>query len=93
VRVHLREKRQLTLPAEVSDALGLRPGDSIEIRVEEGRAILEPSRRAALDALRAVQKAVAESGVTEEELLESGRQIRKELFRENYPYLAKKYGI
>ncbi len=92
-RITLREKRQMTLPPEVSEALGLRPGDSIEITVEDGKAILEPSRRAALNALREVQKAIAESGITEEEWMELGRESEIAAFRRDYPEIAKKHGI
>jgi len=93
MRVTLREKRQLTLPTEISEGLGLSPGDSVEITLEDGRAIIEPSRKAALNALRELQKAIAESGVTEEEWMESARQIEVELFRRDYPEIAAKYGI
>ena len=93
MRVTLREKRQLTLPPEISAALDLAPGDSVEITLEDGRAIIEPSRKAALNALRELQKAIAESGVTEEEWMESARQIEVELFRRDYPEIAAKYGI
>ena len=92
-RVTLREKRQITLPPEVSNALGLRPGDSIEITVEDGKAILEPARRAALDALHELQKAIAESGISEAEWMELGRESDKAAFRRDYPELAKKHGI
>jgi bifunctional DNA-binding transcriptional regulator/antitoxin component of YhaV-PrlF toxin-antitoxin module len=32
----IREKRQTTLPADVSEAAGLKPGDQVEWRFEEG---------------------------------------------------------
>jgi bifunctional DNA-binding transcriptional regulator/antitoxin component of YhaV-PrlF toxin-antitoxin module len=32
----IREKRQTTLPADVSEAAGLEPGDQVEWRFEEG---------------------------------------------------------
>ena len=92
-RIKMREKRQITLPPEVSEALGLRPGDSIEVTLEDGRAILEPARRAALDALRELQKAIAESGITEEEWMQLARESEEAAFRKDYPTLAKKYGI
>jgi AbrB family looped-hinge helix DNA binding protein len=92
-RVTLRGKRQLTLPSEVSEGLGLAPGDSVEIRLEDGRAVLQPARKAALDALEELRKAIEASGVTEQEFIESGEEIAKELFRRDYPALAAKYGI
>ncbi len=54
----------------------------------ERKLDLPPFRR-----FRRLRRAIRESGVTEEDLLESGRQVREELFRERYPDLAKKYGI
>jgi bifunctional DNA-binding transcriptional regulator/antitoxin component of YhaV-PrlF toxin-antitoxin module len=32
----IREKRQTTLPADVADAAGLRPGDQVDWRFEDG---------------------------------------------------------
>jgi AbrB family looped-hinge helix DNA binding protein len=93
MRVKLRDKRQLTLPPEISAGLGLSPGDSVEITLEDGKAIIEPSRKAALNALEELQKAIAASGITEEEWMESARQIEAELFRRDYPKLAAKHGI
>ena len=93
MRAILRDRRQVTLPREVCEALGIKPGDGLELRVQDGAVIIRPGRVAALEALEELRRAIAESGVTEEELLESGRQIRDDLFREKYPDLAKKYGI
>lgn len=93
MRAILRDRRQVTLPREVCEALGIKRGDRLELRVQDGALIIRPGRVAALEALEELRRAIAESGVTEEELLESGRQIRDDLFREKYPDLAKKYGI
>jgi AbrB family looped-hinge helix DNA binding protein len=89
----LRDRRQITIPRAVCEELGIRPGDRLELRMEDGALIIRPGRVAALEALEELRRAIAESGVTEEELLESGRQIRDELFRERYPDLAEKYGV
>lgn len=89
----LRDRRQVTIPRAACEELGIRPGDRLELRVEDGTLIIRPGRVAALEAIRAIQLALEEAGVTEEELLESGRQIRDELFRERYPDLAEKYGV
>ncbi len=37
------KRGQITLPAEVRKALGLKTGDTLVVRVEEGRIILEPA--------------------------------------------------
>jgi len=39
----LSKRGQITLPAGVRKALGLKPGDLLVVRVEEGRVILEPA--------------------------------------------------
>ena len=83
----IRPRRQMTLPRQVCEALGVGPGDRLVLEVSDGVLIARPRQVAALDALRALQQAFAESGVTEKELLESGREIREELFREKYGHL------
>ena len=87
MRISLRGKRQVTLPAELCEALGVGPGDSFDARVEGETIVLTPSRKVALDALKELRRALKEAGVTEEELLESGREVRKELVREKWPHL------
>jgi antitoxin component of MazEF toxin-antitoxin module len=88
----LRPRRQVTLPRQVCEALGVKPGDRLVLEISDGVLIARPQRRAALDALRAIQQAFTESGITEEELLESGRQVREELFREKYGHLLQRKG-
>ena len=41
--VQLNKRGQLTLPAEVRRALGLGPGDTLLLRVEKGKVVLEPA--------------------------------------------------
>ena len=93
MRVTLRDKRQITLPPDICEALGVRPGDSLDVRLVGKTAVIKPSRKAALDALKEIRRAIKESGVALEELLEGGREVRREILRETYPDLAKKYGI
>ena len=80
----IRERRQVTLPADICRELGLDVGDSLTLEVRDGSVVATPSRKAALDALAAIQQAFQESGITEEELLEEGRRVRTELVREIY---------
>lgn len=42
VLVQLSSRGQITLPANVRKALGLRSGDAFRIRVEAGEVVLEP---------------------------------------------------
>ena len=80
----IRPKRQLTLPKEICDQLELKPGDVLNLTVENSTLIATAGKKVALDALREIQEAFQRSGITEEELLESGTQIRRELAEELY---------
>ena len=83
-RAKIRERRQITLPADFCKELGLDVGDSLSLELRDGVVVATPCRKEALDALAAIQEAFRESGITEEELLEEGRRVRKELVRELY---------
>ncbi|HCT64366.1 MAG TPA: AbrB family transcriptional regulator [Lachnospiraceae bacterium] len=39
---HLRERSQITLPSEVTKQLNLKPGDSLDISVEDDRIVVKP---------------------------------------------------
>ena len=79
--VTLRPKRQLTLPAEVCEALGIEPGDLLELSVEGQVLTARPKKAKALDALREIRDSFARSGITEEELLKAGRGARRAVKR------------
>ena len=86
--VVLRPKRQVTLPREVCDQLGIEPGDVLELAVEDSTLIARPRKTLALEALREIQRAFQRSGITEEELQQAGRKIRQEIARERYSVKA-----
>ena len=93
MKARIRERRQITLPREVCESLGVDVGDALEMELGEGVLILRPAPRSALDALSELRKAISAAGVAEDELLEEGRRVRTEVFRERYPELARKYGV
>jgi AbrB family looped-hinge helix DNA binding protein len=82
--VILRPKRQVTLPKEVCDQLGIQPGDALEVTVEDCTLIARPRKVVALEALKEIQQAFERSGITEQELQDAGRRIRREVARERY---------
>lgn len=82
--VVLRPKRQVTLPREVCDQLGIQPGDILEVTVEDCTLIARPRKAVALEALKEIQQAFERSGITEQELQETGRRIRREVAGERY---------
>jgi AbrB family looped-hinge helix DNA binding protein len=83
-RATIRERRQVTLPAEICRQLDLDVGDSVTLELREGSLVLTPARKRALDALEELHRIFAESDVTEEELQEEGRMIRAGLSRSRY---------
>jgi AbrB family looped-hinge helix DNA binding protein len=80
----LRDRRQITLPADVCARLGLHTGDSLELQMLDDGVILKPKKALASHALREIQAAFAASGITEEELQEGGRKIREEIYKQRY---------
>jgi AbrB family looped-hinge helix DNA binding protein len=82
--VVLRPKRQITLPREICDQLGIQPGDTLEVSVENLTLIARPRKTFALEALKEIQQAFERSGITEQLLQEAGRQVRREVAEERY---------
>ncbi len=82
--ITLRARRQLTLPAEICDALGLAVGDRLEIAVSDEGLLVRPKKAVALSALSEIQAAFARSDLTEEDLQSEGRKIRERLTATRY---------
>jgi bifunctional DNA-binding transcriptional regulator/antitoxin component of YhaV-PrlF toxin-antitoxin module len=80
----LRDKRQLTLPRDICEQLGIGPGDKLTPYVEDGALVAKPNKTIALEALRELRESFKNSGITLKELLANGRRIRKELVKEYY---------
>ena len=66
MEVTLAERGQIVIPKEARDALGLRPGARLQLRVEGGRLLIE--KRVQLDLGRWIGKA-ADDGLTSEQAL------------------------
>lgn len=45
----LTSKGQMTLPKDVRDALGLKPGDKVDFVEEQGRFVVKPRTRSAME--------------------------------------------
>ena len=64
--ITVAERGQIVIPKEARDALGLKPGARLQLRVEDGRLVIE--KRVQLDLSRWVGKAV-DDGLTSEQAL------------------------
>lgn len=72
--VTLAERGQIVIPKEARDALGLKPGARLQLRVEGGRLLIE--KRVQLDLTRWVGKGVDDGLTTSEALAElRGRPV------------------
>lgn len=54
MKVAIREKGRMTLPAEIRDAMALREGDLFDVEFENGAIVLKPSRSVAVDDVRGI---------------------------------------
>lgn len=86
--VTLRPRRQITLPKEVCEQLGIKPGDMLELFLEGSTLVAKPKKVIALEALQEIREAFKRSGITEEELQETGRQVRQEVVSARYAVKA-----
>jgi AbrB family looped-hinge helix DNA binding protein len=74
IDITLAARGQIVIPKEARDALGLKPGARLQLRVEGGRLLIE--KRVQLDLSRWIGKAVDDGLSTEQALAElRGRPV------------------
>jgi AbrB family looped-hinge helix DNA binding protein len=74
IDITLAARGQIVIPKEARDALGLKPGARLRLRVEDGRLLIE--KRVQLDLSRWIGKAVPDGLSTEQALAElRGRPV------------------
>ena len=67
--IQIRPKRQATFPEPLLQAMGVGVGDSFEAKINNNKEIvLKSKKQISLNALKELQKAFRESGITEKEL-------------------------
>ena len=80
----VQAKGQVTIPSEIRGRLGLKKGDLVAfVETEEG-VLITPQEVVAMEALDRIGEALKERGVSLEEMIESGREIRGQLLEEEY---------
>ena len=80
----IRDKRQITLPRNLCEQLGIGPGDGLSLYVEGDNLVAKPKKSVALDALHELHKIFQTSDITEIELLKTARLKRRELVSKEY---------
>lgn len=74
MEVTLAERGQIVIPKEAREAMGLKPGAKLQIRMEDGRLVIE--KKVALDLSRWVGRAIDDGLTTNEALSElRGRPV------------------
>ena len=76
----LQENGQVTLPIEWRKRYGLKKGDVI---TEDG-LLISPREAQIMKLLDEIGEALKQKGISLEEMIESGRDIRQEVYNEKY---------
>ena len=80
----VQQRGQVTIPIELRRKLGIEQGGVVAFIETENGILISPQEVLAMDALERVGKVLKEQGISLEELLESGREIRREIVEEDY---------
>jgi len=80
----VQEKGQITIPAEIRRKWGLKKGDLVAFVETEQGVVISPQEVIAMGALDQIGQILREKGLTLEELIESGREIRGKILEEKY---------
>ena len=80
--LHVGEDGQVVLPAEVRQRLGVDRGGKVDLVETNEGVLIAREETIALAALDQIGAALAEEGVTLDDLIESGREERDALLQE-----------
>lgn len=81
----VQQNGQVTIPIEIRRKWGLEPGDLIAfVETEAGLLIIPDAENVAMEALDRIGEALKAKGITLDELMEDGREIRGQLLEEEY---------
>ena len=81
----IQENGQVTLPQEWREKFGLKKGDLVSFSLtDDGRLIVSPRVALGLDAMDKIAQALKEQGLSLDDMLASGEEIRQSIYDENY---------
>ena len=86
----VQQRGQVTIPIELRRKLGIEQGGVVAFIETENGVLISPQEVLAMDALDRVGKILKERGISLEELIESGREIREEMVEEDYGLKSEK---
>jgi AbrB family looped-hinge helix DNA binding protein len=82
--VRIQEKGQVTIPTEIRKKLGLKRGDLVAVMETPDGVFITPQQVVASKALESIGNILKEKGISLDELIASGRDIRTDLLQEAY---------
>jgi len=86
----VQKRGQVTIPIELRRRFGIEEGGVVAfVETEEG-ILISPREVLAMGALDRIGKVLKERGITLEELIESGREVRGRIIEEEYGLSAEK---
>jgi AbrB family looped-hinge helix DNA binding protein len=80
----IQENGQVTLPVEFRRRYGLKKGDMIVFEETGDGLLISPDETLLMSRLETIGEALKAKGITLEELLTSGAEIREEIYAEKY---------
>jgi AbrB family looped-hinge helix DNA binding protein len=82
--VRMQEKGQVTIPTAIRKKLGLKRGDLVAVMETPEGVFITPQQVLATKAFDSIGNILKEQGVSLEELIASGREIRTDLLQDAY---------
>jgi antitoxin PrlF len=80
--VRIQEKGQVTIPTEIRKKLRLKRGDLVAVMETPEGMFITPQQVLATKVFESIGQILKEKGLSLEELIASGRQIRTDLLQE-----------
>ncbi len=93
VKLAVVQKRgQVTIPIELRRKLGIEEGGVVAFIETEDGVLISPREVLTMEALDRIGEVLREQGLSLEELIESGREIRGQMVEEEYGLKAEDEG-
>jgi len=80
----IQENGQITLPMEFRKRFGLKKGDFVVFKEMKEGLLISPREALAVSLLDEIGDALEKKGISLDDMIESGREIREEIYKEKY---------
>ena len=82
--VRVQEKGQVTIPSQIRKRLKLKKGDLVIFEETEAGVMIRPAEVLVSEALNKIGKALQAKGISLQEIIDRGRDLRGDLIRNEY---------